>query len=413
MSLWWWPSDAVATTAGKATGVYVPTVGELIGDEDVFFARYFNSRPMIRRAAIARDPRQILSVADLDEVLCSEAIRPPYLDIARDGKTVPRSAYTDPVVVQREYVTDRVVPARVAELFRTGATVTWNSLNHHRPNLRALARAMSTLFASQCDVIAFLTPAGRRGLAPHYDPVDVFVIQLEGTKRWRVWPVPAQRRGNDAGNLTESELGPPAVEATLEPGDVLYMPYNCAHVARAQDAVSLHLSLSVAPRRWTGLLQDVVAALVKEDPAFWGNPWLRDERAVADLPAMLALLSERLRDVDPVTTIERLIADGTGPNGVEVSHHLRDAATADTIEPDHLLARAEPVTMEIIERDADKVRASIGGAVYTLPTAVVDALDAMPDGHAFTAGTLLAGASPDLSTRTARTLVRIGVLRTL
>lgn len=40
-------------------------------------------------------------MADLDEVLSSEGIRPPYMDIARDGKTVQTSAYTDPVVVQR------------------------------------------------------------------------------------------------------------------------------------------------------------------------------------------------------------------------------------------------------------------------------------------------------------------------
>jgi hypothetical protein len=392
--------------------MYVPTAGELIGDEDMFFGQYFNSRPMLRRAAV-RDPREILSVVDLDEVLSSEAIRPPYVDIARNGKTVPRSAYTDSVVVQQEYITDRVVPARVAALFRAGATLVWNSLNHHRPNLRALASMMSSLFASQCNVIAFLTPAGHRGLAPHYDPVDVFVIQLEGTKSWRVWPVPAQRRGDGADNLDEAELGTPAVETTLEPGDVLYIPYNCAHVARAEDTVSLHLSMSVAPRRWTSLLHDVVAHVVKEDPVFWGNPWLRGADLAAKLPAMLTLLGQRLRDIDPAATIERLIADGTGPDGTEVSHHLRDAAAADTIRPDHELVRAQSVTVEVIERGTDKVRANIGGAIYSLPTGVVDALDTLADGRTLTAGSLLAGASTDLSTRTARTLVRIGVLRSV
>ncbi|HEV8558143.1 MAG TPA: cupin domain-containing protein, partial [Actinophytocola sp.] len=137
-------------------------------------------------------------------------------------------------------------------------------------NLRALAGALGTRFASQCDVIAFLTPAGRRGLAPHHDPVDVFVIQLEGTKSWRVWPAPEHRRGDDAGNLNESALGEPAVETTLEPGDV--------------------------------------------------------------------------------------------QTGVEVSHHLRDAAAADAIGPDRPLARAESIS--VLERgDNGKVKASVNGAV--------------------------------------------------
>lgn len=42
-------------------------------------------------------------------------------------------------------MTDRVLPERVAVQFRAGATVTWNSLNRYRPNLRALAASLSTL----------------------------------------------------------------------------------------------------------------------------------------------------------------------------------------------------------------------------------------------------------------------------
>jgi hypothetical protein len=174
--------------------------------------------------------------------------------------------------------------------------------------------------------------------------------------------------------------------------------------------VSLHLSLSIAPRRWTGLLQDIVATLVKEDPAFWGNPWLRDKRTADELPAMLELLAGRLRAVDPVATIQRLIDTGTNPAGVEVSHHLRDAAAADAIGPEQPLARANSATVEVLEHADGKVRARIDGAVYTLPAGV---LDMLAGGQSRTAGTLLAGASTDLSTRTARTLVRIGVLRVL
>lgn len=391
--------------------MYVPAVSELLGDQEVFFDRYFNRSPMLRRAALGDDPRRLLSVADLDEVLSSEAIRPPYLDIAKDGRQVPRSSYTEPIVVQGEYVTDRVVPDRVAALFRAGATLTWNSINHHRPNLRALAGRLGTLFASASDVIAFLTPAGRRGLAPHYDPVDVFVIQLEGTKAWRVWPVPRLRRGDDVGNLDEAQLGEPAIAETLRPGDVLYVPYNCAHVATAQDQVSLHLSVTVAPRRWGGLLQEVVTRIVAEDPAYWGNPWLRGDDVAAQLSQMLAVLGQRLTRVDAAAEIERLVAEGPRATGVDVTRHLSEATTADAIGPQSLLVRAESVPVQVIEQTGDKVRARINGAVYSLPSRVVDAIDALPDGATLAAGSLLTGASDDVSTRTARTLVRIGVLR--
>lgn len=393
--------------------MYLPSVEEILGDQDVFFGRYFNREPLLRRCALRGDPASILSVADLDAVVCAEAIRPPYLDVAKDGKQVVPAAYTEPVVVQGIYLTDRVVPDRVASLFRTGATLTFNSLNHHRPNLRRLAAMMTDVFASQAEVIAFLTPAGRQGLAPHYDPVDVFVVQLAGTKSWRVWPVPQQRRGDDAGNLDEATLGEPAVAATLAPGDVLYIPYNCAHVAVAQDEVSLHLSLTVQPRRWASLLQEVVTRLVGEDPRYWGNPSLRDEATPEQLRTMLATLVKDLSNVDAEREVQHLVEAGINrAEGTRASHALAETAAAEAIKPSSVLRRDANTTIKVIGRDGDTVRAAINGAVYNLPQSVIGALDALAGGATCTAATLLPGASTDRSTRTARTLARIGVLRT-
>ncbi|TMM37865.1 MAG: hypothetical protein E6F99_11035 [Actinobacteria bacterium] len=385
---------------------------EILGDPAVFFGRYFNREPFLRRSALRADPAQILSVADLDAVLNCEAIRPPYLDVAKDGRQVPPAAYTEPVVVQGTYVTDRVVPDRIAGLFRGGATLTFNSLNHHRANLRALAASMTELFAAQAEVIGFLTPATRRGLAPHYDPVDVFVVQLAGTKTWKVWPVPETRRGDDRGNLNEAALGEPAITATLEPGDVLYMPYNCAHVATAGDRVSLHISVTVQPRRWSGLLEEVVARLIRDDPRYRGNPWLRDGTTPAELREVLTALGRQLSTVDTEAEVARLVADGIGrAQGVDAFGALADAAAVDAIEPDSVLVRNGEVRVDVVGRADGKARAAIDGALYTLPDAVIEALSALPDGGTCRAGTFLPGSSRDLSTRTARTLARIGVVR--
>ncbi len=36
----------------------------------------------------------------------------------------------------------------------------------------------------------YLTPAGTQGFAPHWDDIEAFVLQLEGSKRWKVYPPP-------------------------------------------------------------------------------------------------------------------------------------------------------------------------------------------------------------------------------
>ncbi|CAN0353711.1 unnamed protein product, partial [Laminaria digitata] len=51
--------------------------------------------------------------------------------------------------------------------------------------------------------------------------------QVEGRKRWRVYP-PADEDAAlprlSSPNLTDEQVGEPALEVVLEPGDLLYFP---------------------------------------------------------------------------------------------------------------------------------------------------------------------------------------------
>lgn len=98
---------------------------------------------------------------------------------------------------------------------------------------------------------SYMTPAGSRGLAPHWDDVEVFVLQVEGAKAWRVcgWGgkkgegskgskgkgkgVGAPLASAPSGDLDERSLGQPALEVVLLPGDVLYLPRGTVHAAAA------------------------------------------------------------------------------------------------------------------------------------------------------------------------------------
>lgn len=60
--------------------------------------------------------------------------------------------------------------------------------------------------------------AGTQGLAPHYDDVDLWVCQTEGTKRWRLYP---NRKGYElpaasSPDFDQGEIGKPIMDVTLE-----------------------------------------------------------------------------------------------------------------------------------------------------------------------------------------------------
>lgn len=83
------------------------------------------------------------------------------------------------------------------------------------------------------DVMAsFATPGGSVG--PHYDEYDVFLLQVQGTRRWQIsahFDRSALRTDSSLKILAEFQ---PEQEWLLEPGDLLYLPPHVAHYGVAQ-----------------------------------------------------------------------------------------------------------------------------------------------------------------------------------
>ena len=89
----------------------------------------------------------------------------------------------------------------------------------------------------------------RSALKPHVDPDDLFVLQLEGRKRWNVygWD-PLWNQG------ARDQLPPITLEAELAPGDLLYVPQHWIHMASAGEDFSFALTVGFRPISWADVL---------------------------------------------------------------------------------------------------------------------------------------------------------------
>ncbi|MGW6058568.1 JmjC domain-containing protein [Streptomyces sp. NPDC055189] len=399
---------------------------DLVGDAGVFFSEHFNKKPLLRRGALEGSTRSLVSVRQLDDIVAMEAVSPSYLRVAKDGRGVPAKAYTRTVADRGAALTDAVIPEQVYELFRSGGTITWNALNHFLPSARHLVNVFAQTFACPSEVVAFLTPAGKDGYAPHHDPVDVYVIQIEGTKDWRIWEPPGDRRADKA-SYSPEDLGAPVIETTLRPGDVLYLPYGTPHAAAAKAEVSLHLSVTVEPRRWRDLVRETVEHLV-QGPEFDGFPHLgggaTDDGATEDgatddgaadggatLGGMLRRLADRLEKTDAQAEAGRLLADGRHRAGAGRSREFERLASADVLAPGTRLRRS-PVPVEIGPSDGTKSGLLVNGHRLAVPDAVADVLRSLENGGVVPAAHFFPGVSEARSVHAAQGLTRLGVLET-
>ncbi|MBD5830584.1 JmjC domain-containing protein [Janibacter melonis] len=254
----------------------------------------------------------------VDELLTTRGLRTPFVRVAKGGRTLPERSFTGPAGVGAS-ITDQVRDDELARLFADGHTVVMQALHRTWEPVMRLVQELSDDLAHPVQANAYITPPQSTGFSAHYDVHDVFVLQISGEKRWRIHaPVlvdplrtePWDQRG-DA--VAEQATGEPALEATMRPGDVLYLPRGWLHSATALGGTSTHLTLGV--HTWQG--GHVLDALV--DHA---------RRAVADDPRVRASLPLGVDLGDPHALSGTL-------------DHVRDALVRAVQEvPDDVLAQS-------------------------------------------------------------------------
>ena len=200
-------------------------------------------------------------------------------------------------------------------------------------------------------------------MAPHYDDVEIFVIHTQGRKRWRVYAPLDERHTlprEVSEDLDRASLGPPVLEETLEPGDVLYLPRGTPHEATALPGEdSVHVTVSTYQRWTVGDLAAAVASSVMEQPAqSAAAPPLASRRGLpfrAALPGDGALVGCR----PLVASALRQLADEVERGGACLNAGM-DALSADFMRsrlppPPMAGSAGEPPTLQ------SRVRAALPG----------------------------------------------------
>jgi len=382
---------------------------DVVGDEEEFFRTYFNKKVLYRPRGITGDPRQILSIADMDDIVHQEGMRSSQLRMLGNGVPAIGDQLTSQLEMRREgkAIEDAVDPGKIYAHFRAGKTLIHGGLNLTRPNLRTLARSMTERFAAKSEAVAFLTPAGQRG-STHSDPTDVYVIQLEGTKRWQIWPTPQVRRPGDDKDSFDS-LPDPVLDLSVQPGDVLYIPYSTPHRASAEGSVSLHVTVVAGPRTWAHHLMSAVQDILHNSPEFWDTPYL-DDTSPEEMAPKIEQLIGRLRTVDTAAALERAQRDGRAFRGVQQAALFQEMAAADGIDADTKLLAVDGAAT--FREGADgTAQVTILGNTLAMTPAAAAALRSASTSVPFPAGEFLPGADFRRALPVARQLLRLGALR--
>lgn len=237
------------------------------------FARDVWARTALLTRA-ASDFSDLFSAAAVDELTSCRGLRTPFLRVAKDGSTLPESSFTSPAGVGAT-IGDQLDDTALWRMFADGATLVLQALQRTWGPVADFSARLSTELGHPVQANAYVTPPQNRGFDDHYDVHDVFVLQIEGAKRWLVRepvhadPLRDQPWTDRRRAVAEAAKGEAHIDTVLEPGDVLYLPRGWLHAAQAQGQVSIHLTLGI--HTWTRyalaeqLAQSALASL-RDDP---------------------------------------------------------------------------------------------------------------------------------------------------
>lgn len=196
---------------------------------------------------------------------------------------------------------------------RAGWTLLVQGVDLYLPAVAALRERFRFIGDAQLDDVMASYASDGGGVGPHVDSYDVFLVQAQGRRRWRI---SRQRDLDLVPGLPLKILADfrATDEWVLEPGDLLYLPPGVAHegTALGGDCITCSVGFRAPALReladpWFDALAEAAHALPGLRAQFC-DPARQPTRRPARLPAaMIALAQQRLAALRP-TRVHATIA---------------------------------------------------------------------------------------------------------
>jgi ribosomal protein L16 Arg81 hydroxylase len=239
-----------------------------------FVHEYFEKKPLIIKRADPLYFNRLLTVEGVDEILRRGQItgRIEMLMLKASGKIYPmqflQSRMERNVSIRTGFDFEKML-----QLFESErATLLINGSNQEWAPIRELSANVSRDLLTRAGPNIFVTPAHAQCFPIHYDEHDLFIIQIAGKKRWRIYEtaryLPLEPQNGNAIDYSSQKL---LYDLDIEAGDVVYFPRGFVHEVVTTDTISAHITLGCMNLTWLQMIDDCVSRIVQEDEAFRGT----------------------------------------------------------------------------------------------------------------------------------------------
>jgi ribosomal protein L16 Arg81 hydroxylase len=296
---------------------------------------------------------KILSIADIDNFLSKQNLQSDGIRLMQTGKEIIPRYWTKSEPLLDGTIRTSVNPDKVFNFFNKGATIILNSAEKMIPALENACRTIEQELKIRVQSNIYITPPGSQGFAIHYDPHDIFLMQIKGPKTWRIYdseeelPTTYRKFKKEPLLITQFEINS---------GDFLYIPRGTPHEAFSSEVSTIHVNFSLKPRYGFHLLEDLAKIAEKEDVFFRytipNGLSSNDERkqyAILFKQKLMALIER----TSPEDLLKKQEENFNAKQLFALQGRLKDILAIEQLNIDSIISRRKGFDFSIISSEVD------------------------------------------------------------
>lgn len=182
---------------------------------------------------------------DLNHVLFTHRFEFPRLRLIRNGEVIDPSMFLDCVMDKRGGKSQKVNSEKLLQQLNLGTAIHILSIQEFSPRLTDMCSKIGQQMNCDAEMTIHVGLKQSHGFDLHWDSHDVFVLQLQGRKHWRLYGFTEESPFRKGPSKKGGEPKETIWEGDLIAGDVLYIPRGYWHEVHAYDEPCMHISLGL------------------------------------------------------------------------------------------------------------------------------------------------------------------------
>ncbi len=233
-------------------------------------------------------------------------------EVYMDGGFVPHDQIVSIYLDMDNRSAVKPIRTRIKSLLDAGATVNFFGQESRYPEIFSLKNEIARHLNAEVETSFFLSQKNHPGLAPHYDCVEIFVVQLFGEKQWKVSSQRVDAPLVGYGDTIVYDPSVPHADIVMCEGDVLYIPRGTFHHACAVSDTSLHLAIAIKVPQYIDFFHDIISSAAGLDETRSYLPYPFDADILKHESSIIELIKKTLRTREYESAIHSKFSIRTG-----------------------------------------------------------------------------------------------------